>query len=191
LEAGVGGDLAAEVQELVEEGVDRLAVLEAAVGAEFPGFLAGRAVSLFEEAGELLEGDLLAAEVDDHAAADLVVVGGQLGDAGLEGDVGLAEELDIRLPAASQELEFGLAKGGAVGDSTNFFWSAKAQRLEAGRICWTSACRPFQGPRRRLAGVGVVGDGAVLVDGGVELGEVEQPADQLFGGPMGRSRRGR
>ena len=102
--ARVLGDGAAEGQKAIEEAVDGVAIGEPAVGAGFPGGLAGGAVGFFAVARELLEGLLLAAEIDGHRAAELVIFVDELSDLDFDGNIFIAEHIDLGLPASVKHL---------------------------------------------------------------------------------------
>ena len=72
-------DLDPELFHLVEQVIERLAILEPPVGGELPGFLADGAVGLFQKRRHLGQGPLLAAKGDGHRADDLLILLLQLG----------------------------------------------------------------------------------------------------------------
>lgn len=187
-EAGVLGDLLAEGEELVEEVVELFAVLDAAVGDGTPGAFAEGAVGFFEEAGGLGEGVVFAVDVGHLGAGDFVEFVGEAGDLGFEGDVFGAEDVDVGLPLAGEEEELGVGDGecGAVGGFEELFLEGEEEGFDVGFDVFDEMHELFfDGGVIGVAGFGDVEAGAVFVDDGGELGEIEEELVEVGGGGEG------
>ena len=86
------GNLDSELFHLVEQFVERFAILEPALGGKLPGFLANGAIGLFEERGHLGQGALLAAKCHRHRADDFLVLLLELGQLRLARNIGLSKQ---------------------------------------------------------------------------------------------------
>ena len=103
-EAGGMGDLVAQDEELIVKLLELVGVLQAALDDGLPCGLAAGTVGLFLDAAHAGEGLLLAVELHGHAAADFLVLLGELGDLRFARDVFLAVNFHLRLDAAAIDL---------------------------------------------------------------------------------------
>jgi hypothetical protein len=182
LEAGIERDPVPQREHAVEEVVDPVGVLQAALRDRFPAGLAARAVGLLQVLGHLRQRPLLALEGDGHGAVDLAVLLVELGDIGLDRDVGLAEELDRPAQAAQQHAVAGRVEAGGERALDHLAVELEAGLLQLGLHLLDEV---EEAPARELV-VGVPGHpdvevGRGLLGRGVELAAVEEQALQAVG----------
>ena len=113
-EPGVPGDLLAEFDEPVENFVELVHLLQTPFGHQFPGFLAQRAVRLFQVTAHLHERFFLAAKVHRERAGQFLVLLAELGVLGFERDVFRTEQFDVIFHVAVEDCisAFGGASSG-------------------------------------------------------------------------------
>jgi len=95
------GDFIAQDEEFIEEVLQLVGFLQAAFDDGFPGGLAPGTVGFLLNAAHPGEGLFLAVELDGHAAADLLVLLGELRDLGFAHDVFLAIKFHLGFDAAA------------------------------------------------------------------------------------------
>ena len=148
--------------------------------ADLPCFLAGGAIGVFEIAGGLLHGQFLAAEIDGHPAVDLIVFGDLLGDLGVDGDVDLAEDFHLGLPAAIEGLESLWIQLLSRGRIEVFPLQGECQRFDPGLDLFDELHESFfDGLVVGVAAFVDVSAAAVFIDDRCQLGKIRQPAHEL------------
>ena len=182
LKARVPGDLRAELNKLVKNLLALVRIHETALGDEFPGFLPQCAIRLFEIAAHLHQRLFLAAKVHCLRADEFLILLAQFRVLGFQRHVFRPEQRDVIFHIAIEHLVTRLRQMIELRMRDVNFFQSKLARLELRldvfdemqirllRIRIVRVARHRDVTARRL-----------LVERGVELAPVQQPALQRGG----------